>query len=143
MSGLHMALCCSDRPARRTRPPDPEMHGPRTGRILHRGARSHMRLPEFSAFLSGKTLPWMRRWELPFAIFQSRLSDTMAVLDCSINPSELGQWIGELYPHVLYRHANPLVNGEYLLPPAAPDESFDRLFCLTLSNILPSRSAKN
>jgi cephalosporin hydroxylase len=92
--------------------------------------RSHLALPEFAAFNYGKELPWMRRWELPFAIFQSRLTDTMAVLDCSINPTDLGRWIGELYPHVLYRRANPLADGQYLMPPAAPDESFDRVFCL-------------
>ena len=99
--------------------------------------RGHLALPEFAAFNCGKELPWMRRWELPFAIFQSRLSDTMAVLDCSINPAGLGQWIGELYPHVLYRRANPLANGQSLMPPAAPDEAFDRVFCLNTIEYFP------
>src|SRR6185369_14907865 len=36
----------------------------------------------------------------------------------------------ELYPHVLYRSANPLGNGQYLMPPTVPDGAFDRVFCL-------------
>ncbi len=101
--------------------------------------RDHLGLLEFAAFNDAKSVPWMRRWELPFAIFKARLEDTMAVLDCSINSADLGQWIAELYPHLLYRYSQPLFEGRFLAPPMAPDNSFDRVFCLNTIEHFPAK----
>ncbi|MFO1429864.1 MAG: glycosyltransferase [Candidatus Competibacteraceae bacterium] len=102
-----------------------------------------LELPEYRAFDADRRLPRMRRWELPFVLFQSRLANTMAVLDCTINPVDFGARLGRLYPHVLYRHWNPIQNGRFCLPLGVPDEAFDRVFCVnTLEHLLrPQREA--
>jgi glycosyltransferase involved in cell wall biosynthesis len=94
-------------------------------------------MAEFLAFNSGVNLPWMRRWELPFALFQSQLANTMAILDCTINPSGFHERLGRLYPHTVYRHWNPIQNGQFVPPLGVPDESFDRVICVnTLEHLL-------
>jgi glycosyltransferase involved in cell wall biosynthesis len=99
-------------------------------------------LPEFVAFNHGQTLPWMRRWELPFALFQSRLSATMSVLDCTINPVNFHNRLACLYPDIHYRHCNPIQSGRFVLPFGVPDEAFDRVLCInTLEHLLRSQRA--
>jgi len=94
-------------------------------------------LPEFAAFNAGQNLPRMRRWELPFALFQARLANTMAVLDCTINPAGFQERLQRLYPHTLYRHWSPIQNGQFVLPFGVPDASFDRVICVnTLEHLL-------
>ncbi len=96
-----------------------------------------LNLPEYAAFNHGQSLPWMRRWELPFVLFQARLANTMAVLDCSINPVNLQQRLVQLYPHTLYRYWNPIQSQQFSLPVGVPDESFDRVICVnTLEHLL-------
>ena len=42
-----------------------------------------------------------------------------------------------LYPHVLYRHWNPIQGGQFRLPIGVPDEAFDRAVCVnTLEHLL-------
>jgi len=105
--------------------------------------REDLTLPEYAALSHGINIPWMRRWKMPFALFQSRLSNTMAVLDCTINPANFQARLSRLYPHVLYRHWNPIQNGQSVLPIGVPDESFDRVICVnTLEHLLrPQRDA--
>jgi|GEM_PF-1486580 len=100
-------------------------------------------LPEFVAFNHGQSLPWMRRWELPFALFQGRPDNCSAVLDCTINPVNFGERLSRLYPHSLYRHWNPIQNGRFVLPLGVPDAAFDRVICVnTLEHLLrPQREA--
>ena len=86
--------------------------------------QTDLNLSEFRAFSSGQTLPRMRQWELPFVLFNSRLSSTMSVLDCTINPIDFSDRLQRLYPHVLYRHWSPIQNGAFSLPVGMPDESF-------------------
>ncbi|CAG0987841.1 GalNAc(5)-diNAcBac-PP-undecaprenol beta-1,3-glucosyltransferase [Anaerolineae bacterium] len=99
---------------------------------------SDLDLPEYRAFnQAGPALPRMRRWELPFVLFHARLDDTMAVLDCTINPVDFGHRLNLLYPHVLYRHWNPVQQGRFCLPFGFPEQSFDRVFCVnTLEHLL-------
>jgi hypothetical protein len=107
-------------------------------------ARSeHLNLPEFAAFRAGQQLPWMRRWELPFVLVQARLSDTMAILDCTINPAGFEKRLRQLYPHILYRHHNPIQGGAFTPPLGVPDRAFDRVICVnTLEHLLrPQREA--
>lgn len=106
-------------------------------------AAAHLALPEFATFNRGQSLPRMRQWELPFAVFQARLSGTMSVLDCTINPCSLEERIRSLFPHVLYRHWNPLQGGHFALPLGVPDGAFDRVICInTLEHLLrPQRDA--
>ena len=68
-------------------------------------------LTEFAAFNEGRDYPHMRRWELPFVLYRMRLPNTAAVLDCTINPLDFGERLRGLYPHVLYRHHNPIQGG--------------------------------
>jgi glycosyltransferase involved in cell wall biosynthesis len=105
--------------------------------------RSHLALPEFAAFNQGATLPWMRRWELPYALFQSRLGNAMAVLDCTMNPVDFEARLLRLYPHTLYRRWNPIQNSVFALPFGVPDGAFDRVYCVnTLEHLLrPQREA--
>jgi glycosyltransferase involved in cell wall biosynthesis/SAM-dependent methyltransferase len=100
-------------------------------------------LPEYAAFSYKQALPWMRRWELPFALFQARLANTMSVLDCTINPAGFQENLQRLYPHALYRHWSPIQNGQFVLPFGTPDGSFDRVICVnTLEHLLkPQREA--
>lgn len=100
-------------------------------------------LPEFLAFNQGQALPWMRRWELPFALFQARLDNCSAVLDCTINPVSFQERLTRLYPHILYRHLSPIQNGRFVLPVGVPDAAFDRVICInTLEHLLrPQREA--
>jgi len=94
-------------------------------------------LPEFVAFNAGQNLPRMRRWELPFALFQARLANTMAVFDCTINPAGFQERLHRLYPHTLYRHWSPIQNGQFVLPFGVPEASFDRVVCVnTLEHLL-------
>jgi glycosyltransferase involved in cell wall biosynthesis len=94
-------------------------------------------LPEFAALNHGQSLPWMRRWEQPFALFQAQLSNTMAVLDCTINPVDFRDRLNRLYPNVLYRHWSPIQGGQFVLPFGVPDQSFDRVICInTLEHLL-------
>ncbi len=102
--------------------------------------RSDLDFTEYAAFGHGQTLPLMRRWELPFALFQSRLSNGMSVLDCTINPVSFRERLTCLYPHVLYRHWNPIQNGGFVLPLGVPDGTFDRVICInTLEHLLKSQ----
>jgi SAM-dependent methyltransferase len=104
---------------------------------------SYLTLPEYAAFNEGQSLPRMRRWELPFALFQSRLASTMAIFDCTINPVNVQERIARLYPDVLYRHWNPIQQGQFQLPIGFPDGAFDRVICVnTLEHLLrPQREA--
>src|SRR5579859_4875345 len=97
---------------------------------------SDLELPEFRAFNQHQALPRMRRWELPFALFQARMPTTGVVLDCSINPILLQDRLARLYPHVLYRHYSPIQNGQFQLP-LVPDAAFERVVCVnTLEHLL-------
>jgi glycosyltransferase involved in cell wall biosynthesis len=99
-----------------------------------------MALPEYVALNHGQTLPWMRRWEIPFALFQARLMNTMALLDCTINPIGFQERLARLYPHVLYRHWNPIQNGQFAPPFGMPDAAFDRVICInTLEHLLKAQ----
>ncbi|MET0625889.1 MAG: glycosyltransferase [Pyrinomonadaceae bacterium] len=97
-------------------------------------------LPEFAAFNHGRDYPRMRRWELPFALFKARLSGTMSVLDCTINPVDFGERLASLYPHALYRHHNPIQGGRFAPPLGVPDGAFDRVVCVnTLEHLLAAQ----
>ena len=99
--------------------------------------KSDLELPEFIAYADRQTLPHMRKWELPYALFAARLADTMSVMDCTINPAGFGERIAQLYPHILYRHWNPIRGGSFVLPEGLPDRAFDRVFCVnTLEHLL-------
>jgi GT2 family glycosyltransferase len=94
-------------------------------------------LTEFAAFNYGRDYPCMRRWELPFALYRMRLSNTAALLDCTINPVDFAERVRALYPHVLYRHHNPIQAGRFVPLLGVPDESFDRVVCVnTLEHLL-------
>jgi GT2 family glycosyltransferase len=96
-----------------------------------------LKLTEYEAFNHGRDYPRMRRWELPFAFFKSRLSSTSTVLDCTINPVDFAARLHSLYPHALYRHWNPVQRGQFALPVGVPDEGFDRVVCVnTLEHLL-------
>lgn len=96
-----------------------------------------LQLPEFTAFRAGQSLPRMRTWELPFALFQARLANTAAILDCTINPTGFQERIHGLYPHASYRHWNPIQGGRFVTPLGVPDEAFDQVFCInTLEHLL-------
>jgi glycosyltransferase involved in cell wall biosynthesis len=99
-----------------------------------------LHLPEYRAFNHGQTLPWMRRWELTYALFAARLTDTAAVLDLTINPCGFETQLRRLFPHVLYRHWNPLRAGGFELPLGIPDGAFDRVICVnTLEHLLAAQ----
>src|ERR1044071_5872562 len=99
--------------------------------------QADLQLTEFAAFNHGRNYPHMRRWELPFALYGMRLPNTAAVLDCTINPVDFGERVRALYPHVLYRHHNPVQGGRFAPPLGVPDESFDRVVCVnTLEHLL-------
>lgn len=105
--------------------------------------KTDLDLPEYAAFNFGQSLPQMRRWELPFALFQARLANTMSILDCTINPVNFQERLLRLYPHTLYRYWNPIQNNQFALPFGIPDEAFDRVICVnTLEHLLrPQREA--
>jgi hypothetical protein len=79
----------------------------------------------------------MRRWEMPFVLFQSCLESTMSILDCTLNPVNFHERLKNLYPHTSYVHWNLIQNGQFNLPPGVPDGSFDRVMCInTLEHLL-------
>src|SRR5687767_2158274 len=104
---------------------------------------SDLALPEFAALNYAQELPRMRRWEMPFALFQSRLDNNMSVLDCTINPVNFQERLLRLYPHTLYRHHNPIRGAQFVLPFGLPEAAFDRVICVnTLEHLLkPQRAA--
>ena len=102
-----------------------------------------LRLPEFAAFNDGQSLPRMRRWEMPFVLFQSQLENTMTVLDCTLNPVNFRERLQKLYPHVSYFHWNLIQNGQFSLSPGTPDGAFDRVICInTLEHLLRPQREK-
>lgn len=99
--------------------------------------KSDLDLPEFVAYRAKQNLPWMRTWELPWSLFAARLTDDMAVLDCTINPAGFGGQLARLYPRVGYTHWNPIREGAFVPPAGFPAGSFDRVFCInTLEHLL-------
>ena len=98
---------------------------------------------EFAISDHGQSLPWMQRWVLPFGLYQARLGNRMALLNCSINPYNFEARLGCLYPHTRYQYWNPLQNGRLRLPSDVPNAPFDRILCLnTLEQLLnPQREA--
>jgi glycosyltransferase involved in cell wall biosynthesis len=99
--------------------------------------QTDLQLPEFIAYNAGRSLPRMRTWEQPFALWQARLTNTAAVLDCTINPAGLATALAEWYPHALYRWWNPTANGCFQPPIGVPDSAFDRVLCInTLEHLL-------
>lgn len=99
--------------------------------------REHLELTELRAFNAAYDVPWMRRWELPFALHQARLTEMASVLDCTINPVGMERAIAELFPNVRYRHWSPVIQGVFQTPFAVPDGVFDRVFCInTLEHLL-------
>jgi len=98
---------------------------------------AHVQLPEFAALNHAAALPFMRQWEIPFALFQARLADDMAVLDCTINPTCLGEAIEQLYPRVVYHHWQPIAEGRLAAPKNVQGPAFDRVFCInTLEHLV-------
>lgn len=99
-----------------------------------------MELAEFAAFNLGRTYPHMRCWELPFALFEARLGNTMAVLDCTINPVDFQQRLHSLYPTVFYNHWQVIKEGKFNVPMGLPDRAFDRVICVnTLEHLTRSQ----
>lgn len=92
--------------------------------------KEDLNLPEFAAFNQGFNYPLMRRWELPFAMNQMRLSGFMSVLDATINPINFKDRIAALYPNVVYRHHQCMNGGNFVLPNGMPDGEFDRAVCI-------------
>lgn len=133
----------SRRPARSRPEPARRSDAERSFDMLTVARRDDLELPEFAAYREGQTLPWMRRWELPFVLFRARLADTTSVLDCSVNPAGLGARLRGLYPHVNYRHHPPIQGATFAPPLGVPDEAFDRVICVnTLEHLLePQREA--
>lgn len=99
---------------------------------------THLELPEFAAMNAISDLPHMRRWEFPFALFQARLGDEMAVLDCTISPLCFGEAMAELYPKVNYQYWQPLQNGVLQAPRMEHGAAFDRVFCINTLEHLPA-----
>lgn len=88
-------------------------------------------LTEFEAFNHGFDVPRMRRWEMPFALFQMRLAGFMSVLDCTINPVNFRERLLNLYPNAVYRHHSPIDGGKrFALTSGIPDAAFDRVVCI-------------
>jgi glycosyltransferase involved in cell wall biosynthesis len=105
--------------------------------VLTVAKRDDLEMPEFRAYRDAGDLPWMRRWELPFVLSHARLMDTMAVLDCSINPAGLEQRLRALYPDLSYRRVSP-VGPTGLVPLLGmPDAGYDRVICINTLEHLP------
>jgi len=120
--------------------PAPATAPERKDQAMTHALKSDLNLPDFVAYREKQNLPLMRTWELPYALSAARLSDTMAVFDCTINPAGFGERIAQLYPHVLYRHWNPTRGGTFSLPSGFPDKAFDRVFCInTLEHLLAAQ----
>jgi GT2 family glycosyltransferase len=99
--------------------------------------KQDLSLTEFAAFNYGFNYPKMRRWEMPYALFQSRLSNMMSVLDCTINPVDFKDRLHSLYPYTHYYHWNPIQEDGFKLPFGMPDGAFDRVICInTLEHLL-------
>lgn len=122
---------------------EPDTNGARSERTIGMMAvarESDLEQIEFVAVNHGHSLPRMRRWEIPFALFHARLSNTAAVLDCTINPAGFHERMARHYPHALYRHCSPIQNGTFVLPVGVPDASFDRVICLnTLEHLVAAQ----
>jgi len=100
-------------------------------------------LPEFIAFNEGQSLSRMRRWSLPFTLFQAQLSDGMSMLDLSVSPGNFRERLARLFPQVRYRHCNPQQNGAFQIPAGNPGETFDRVICInTLEQLGRSERAQ-
>jgi len=82
-------------------------------------------LPEFVAFNDGQSLAPMRRWSVPFTLFQAQLSDNMSVLDLSLNPFNFRERLARLFPTVRYRHRHPRLNRDL-----DSNETYDRVICI-------------
>lgn len=151
VAAAQVAADVADGPAQtRTDPTAPAARAPIPGPAacpfdpdLAVAREEHLACPEFTAPGFGPDLPRMRRWEIPFALFQARLGENMAVLDCTINPVGLREPLLALYPNTLYRQWSPIQHGRFLLPFGVPDEAFDRVLCInTLEHLLePQREA--
>ena len=86
-------------------------------------------LPEFVAFYHGKRSDLACFWPALFALFQARLSGTMAVLDCSIDPGALPARWNEPDPYGVYRHVRPVSESGFIPPFGVPYDAFDRVIC--------------
>jgi len=94
----------------------------------------HLRLPEFAALRAAAEVGGTLGWEIPYAMFQARLSDEMRALDCSAELTGLGEAIAELYPRVAYTHWPPVT-----APRTEGGPVYDRVFCLrTLEGLEPA-----
>ena len=123
-------------PLQRLTWPVHENHKPKIDMITV-ARTADLALPEYATSNYGESQPWMRRWEIPFVLFQSRLANTMSVLDYTSAPGNFNDRLGCLYPHVFYRHHNPIQNNEFVLPIGIPDDSFDRVICIgTLEHLI-------
>ena len=121
-------------PPRPTSAPPPE----RTIPMLAVALESDLDQPEFVAYRTGHALPWMRRWELPFVLTKAELTDTMSVLDATVNPAGFELRLRQLYPHVGYRYWAPIHNGAYRPPLGIPDRAYDRVVCVNTLEHLPA-----
>jgi glycosyltransferase involved in cell wall biosynthesis len=99
--------------------------------------KADLDLPEVAAFNHGRSYPVMRRWEMPFALFQSRLSPGLSVLDCTINPVDFRDRLLSLYPSVRHEWWKPVEGGAFVLSAGLADQTFDRAICVnTLEHLL-------
>jgi polysaccharide pyruvyl transferase CsaB len=123
-----------------SKPAGSKQHSPAPFAIAR---RRDLDLPEFLAVAQAFPLPRARQWELPFALFQARLSDRMAVFDCTIDPTRFREAIAALYPHVHYSHVNPLAGAELDTAAGFGAESFDRVFSIgTIEYLTTSQRAQ-
>jgi GT2 family glycosyltransferase len=97
----------------------------------------HFQRVDFSAFNYKSSLPRMRRWEMPYAIFESHLSNESTVLDLTINPAGFEKKLRLLFPKIDYRHRSVVQNQKFYLPEDQPDDAFDHVICInTLEHLL-------
>lgn len=90
---------------------------------------AHATYPEFAAVTRGRRLTAERGWELPFALWQSRLGPCSRVLDLSASAAETAGALAALHPHSAYRHL-PLAGDPVTLLDGIPDASAEQVFSL-------------
>lgn len=91
---------------------------------------SDFKLPEYAAYNYQHSQPPTHHWSLPFALYNSQLSDSVSILNCSLTNENFHEKLVQLFPRAKYQYRGLIRDDRFAISSDLPDHLFDRVLCI-------------